>query len=82
MPILIQIQIQSQFQRMNVVITRAKSLLIIVGDPHTLCLDENWEKLIEYCIQNNALIQGDKPFYLTTGLGSDAKVDNADGMAA
>lgn len=50
------------FQRLNVVITRAKCLLIIVGDPHTLCLDWNWSQLIKYCLRNKALIQGEKPF--------------------
>lgn len=49
---------------MNVILTRAKSLLIIVGDPHTLSKDPNWATLIEYCIENRALIQGDKPFHI------------------
>ncbi|XP_031626698.1 putative helicase mov-10-B.2 isoform X2 [Contarinia nasturtii] len=51
-------------KRLNVVITRAKCLLIIIGDPHTLSSDKNWRRLIEYCIENDALIQGDKPFRL------------------
>lgn len=38
-------------------ITRAKSLLVIVGDPHSLQHDANWNKLIEYCLENNAMIQ-------------------------
>lgn len=45
---------------MNVVITRAKCLLIIVGDPHTLKLDDNWAALIKYCLDNNSLIQSEK----------------------
>lgn len=52
------------FQRFNVVITRAKCLLIVIGDPHTLCLDTHWRALIEYCVQNNALIQGETHFEL------------------
>lgn len=41
---------------MNVIITRAKCLLIIVGNPLTLASNSNWEKLIKYCDDNNALI--------------------------
>lgn len=44
-------------QRFNVMITRAKCLLVIVGDPHALQHDPNWNKLIEYCLENNAMIQ-------------------------
>lgn len=42
---------------MNVAITRAKCLLIIIGDEHTLKLDNNWAALIEYCLDNNSLIR-------------------------
>ncbi|XP_031638515.1 putative helicase mov-10-B.1 [Contarinia nasturtii] len=44
-------------RRFNVMITRAKCLLIIVGDPHSLQNDSNWNSLIEYCLDNNAMIQ-------------------------
>lgn len=44
-------------RRFNVMITRAKCLLVIVGDPHSLQHDANWNKLIEYCLENNAMIQ-------------------------
>ncbi|XP_019633546.1 PREDICTED: putative helicase mov-10-B.1 [Branchiostoma belcheri] len=33
-------------KRFNVAITRAKALLIVVGNPHTLCRDEHWKKLV------------------------------------
>lgn len=49
-------------QRLNVVITRAKCLLIIIGDPHTLARDNNWRRVIDYCIENKSLIQGDKVY--------------------
>lgn len=49
--------LNSILQRFNVMITRAKSLLVIVGDPHSLQHDANWNKLIEYCLENNAMIQ-------------------------
>lgn len=41
-------------KRLNVSITRAKSLLIIVGNPFTLQLDRNWYHLIKFCKENRA----------------------------
>lgn len=43
-------------------VTRAKCLLIIVGNPHDLCADKNWSEMITYCVDNGALIQGDREF--------------------
>jgi hypothetical protein len=41
--------------RFNVAITRAKSLLIVVGCARLLALDkENWRPLLEYCQENSA----------------------------
>jgi len=43
-------------KRFNVAITRAKSLLIVVGCARLLALDkENWRPLLEYCRENDAL---------------------------
>ncbi|XP_031249415.1 probable RNA helicase SDE3 [Pistacia vera] len=41
-------------KRFNVAITRAKSLLIIVGNPHIVCQDRYWDKLLWYCCDNNS----------------------------
>ncbi|XP_012151887.1 putative helicase mov-10-B.1 [Megachile rotundata] len=41
-------------KRFNVALTRAKSLLIIIGNPATLCKDKNWNVLWQYCKKNNA----------------------------
>ncbi|KAG1667087.1 RNA helicase Mov10l1 [Nymphon striatum] len=41
-------------KRFNVAITRAQALLIVVGNPHVLKIDYNWEKFIEYCSSNNS----------------------------
>lgn len=41
-------------KRFNVAITRAKSLLIIVGNPHIICKDPYWEKLLWHCHENNS----------------------------
>ncbi|CAK9831685.1 Putative helicase mov-10-B.1 [Anthophora retusa] len=41
-------------KRFNVALTRAKNLLIIVGNPSVLCKDRYWNALWEYCKENNA----------------------------
>lgn len=37
------------FQRMNVMLTRAKGLMIIIGNDVTLSDDEHWLELIKFC---------------------------------
>lgn len=37
--------------------TRAKGLLIVIGNPNTLQMDLNWYKLIEFYLNSNA-VQG------------------------
>ncbi|XP_066285772.1 putative helicase MOV-10 [Branchiostoma lanceolatum] len=39
-------------KRFNVAITRAKALLIVVGNPYTLSRDEYWGRFLEYCRKN------------------------------
>ncbi|XP_037051434.1 putative helicase mov-10-B.1 [Bradysia coprophila] len=51
-------------QRFNVMITRAKSLLIVVGNPHLLSQDKNWSKFIHFCLRNGALIQDSNNVFL------------------
>ncbi|XP_035708851.1 RNA helicase Mov10l1-like [Folsomia candida] len=41
-------------KRFNVAITRAKSLMIVVGNPHVLCKDKHWKNLLRYCIELQA----------------------------
>ncbi|XP_027163224.1 probable RNA helicase SDE3 [Coffea eugenioides] len=41
-------------RRFNVALTRAKSLLVIVGNPHIISKDFYWHKLLWYCKDNNS----------------------------
>lgn len=41
-------------RRFNVAITRAKSLVIVIGNPHIICKDQNWNKLLWYCADNGS----------------------------
>lgn len=41
-------------RRFNVAITRAKSLIIVIGNPHIICKDPNWNKLLWYCADNGS----------------------------
>lgn len=39
-------------KRFNVAVTRSRALLILVGCPEILCLDEHWGKLLDFIQQN------------------------------
>ncbi|KAF2879925.1 hypothetical protein ILUMI_26254 [Ignelater luminosus] len=41
-------------RRVNVAITRAQALMIIVGNPYLLCQDPHWRSVIKYCVDNGA----------------------------
>ncbi|GFP84059.1 probable RNA helicase sde3 [Phtheirospermum japonicum] len=41
-------------RRFNVAITRARSLLVVIGNPHILCKDPNWSDLLWYCVDNGS----------------------------
>ncbi|KAL9702497.1 hypothetical protein quinque_006015 [Culex quinquefasciatus] len=49
-------------KRLNVSLTRAQALMIVVGDPETLQNNRHWEKLLQYCRRNNAVFgRSEKP---------------------
>ena len=41
-------------ERFNVAITRAKEVLIVIGDPQVLMQDKNWRELIRYSQKQNS----------------------------
>jgi len=41
-------------KRFNVAVTRARALLVVVGNPHILEHDREWRALLEYCLQHRA----------------------------
>ncbi|KAM1216197.1 probable RNA helicase SDE3 [Malus sylvestris] len=47
-------------KRFNVAITRAKALLIVIGNPHIITKDRNWNKLLWRCADNSSY-QGCSP---------------------
>ncbi|XP_014272862.1 probable RNA helicase armi isoform X1 [Halyomorpha halys] len=52
-------------RRLNVAISRARAMLIIIGNPHLLCLDQHWKKIIQFCISNKYYTGCDLPSGLT-----------------
>lgn len=62
---------------MNVAITRAQALLIVIGNPDTLSLDKNWSKFIEFCDDNDAVIgEWVKPILVEKLKADDTTHDN------
>ena len=41
-------------RRMNVALTRAQSLLVVVGNPHVLQTDPNWGTFLRHCSEHKA----------------------------
>ena len=48
-------------KRFNVAITRAQSLLIVIGNPHVLAKDKHWREFLVYCVKKNAYTGCDLP---------------------
>jgi hypothetical protein len=41
---------------LNTVVTRSRALLVVVGDPYTVCQDPHWLAYIEACHENDTII--------------------------
>lgn len=52
----------SNEKRLNVALTRAQSLLIIIGNSETLQKCNIWNKFVEYCHRNGALTGEERSF--------------------
>lgn len=48
-------------KRLNVALTRARALLIILGNPHLLARDPRWREVLEYCVKRGGYIGCDLP---------------------
>ncbi|XP_028286299.1 RNA helicase Mov10l1 [Parambassis ranga] len=48
-------------KRFNVAITRARALLLIVGNPHILVKDSCFRSLLQYCVTNGAYVGCEPP---------------------
>ena len=48
-------------KRLNVALTRARALLIILGNPHVLAQDPCWREVLEYCVKHGGYIGCDLP---------------------
>lgn len=55
-------------KRFNVVITRAKALMIIVGNPHVLGRNQYWAQLLHYVIELKAYTGCNLPVFLNPDL--------------
>ena len=49
-------------KRLNVALTRAKALLIIIGNASTLQMCPIWNKFIKFCNENKAVVKKGKSF--------------------
>lgn len=69
-------------KRFNVAMTRAKALLIVVGDPSALTKDDTWKQFITYCKDKGGytgLSQAEEDEDLLTALAA-CKIDTEDGV--
>ena len=68
-------------KRFNVAISRAKALLVVVGNPEVLAHDAHWRKLLELVLQKGSWAGAPPPRGLGGG-GGAAGASDMDDMAA
>jgi superfamily I DNA and/or RNA helicase len=59
-------------KRFNVAVTRARHLLIIVGDPAILALDNSWSALLRFAVARGAYRGATLPSGLETSAGAES----------
>ncbi|KAF9226240.1 P-loop containing nucleoside triphosphate hydrolase protein [Gyrodon lividus] len=59
-------------RRLNVAITRAQALLIVIGDPHILSLDPLWRSFLNYIYQNGGWV-GSEPTWAADALADETE---------
>jgi hypothetical protein len=57
-----------------VAVTRAKYLMIVIGNPETLQKDRNWYQFVKYCYNNGAC--AGLPFKMKDFVETPAELDN------
>jgi len=64
------------YQRFNVAITRAKELLLVIGDPQVLLTDKNWRELINHTRKQKSYFEGlpNDPAIVQQAVSSNALV--------
>lgn len=65
-------------KRLNVAVTRAKALLVVVGNCQTLQKDPLWKDFVRYCVDNRAT--AGKPFYCSQDNDNIYQVDVIDAL--
>lgn len=65
----------SNEKRLNVSITRAKGLLIVIGNPQMLNQNCYWKDFIELCIKNKALVNYKNSAISETNFDEDVKTE-------
>lgn len=55
-------------QRCNVILTRAKSFEVLIGNHETLKKDQFWKAFIDYCIENRSAVAFNEMIVLTDQL--------------
>jgi hypothetical protein len=63
--------LMSSPQRFNVAITRAKALLVVVGDPNALIDDPSWRELLRYAVDSGAYRGCPHPLLMEGAEGED-----------
>ncbi|XP_012692807.2 RNA helicase Mov10l1 [Clupea harengus] len=63
-------------KRFNVAITRAKALLIVVGNPHILIKDPCFNALLQYAYDNGAFIGSDPPVSLSASKRANSEKES------